>query len=316
MASTGSGLTARAASSSGARDKMARPRQNHGSDWPELALGKEPRARGHRLKVNEEIARQLLSQIRRHELRLGDQLPSERQLAGLFGASRGSVREALRVLELSGVIVSRRGGGNFVTDTLPGASTQPLSQFLERQREHLLDVSEARQMFEPRIAFLAAERATPDDIGALRRALEEQERGLREDDVVAMVNADRQFHQTLAEAASNQTFIMLHNYLSDLVAGDRREAIENSSQRRTQSPIDHRAIYDAVAAGDAAAASAAMLQHLKNVEAILLDALHRYQGAIAGLPRLSTELAPTSEPADSGASPRRPLPRDRALDRS
>jgi len=315
MASTGSGLPARAASSSGAR-RVARSRQNHKADWPESTLGKEPRVRGHRLKVNEEIARQLLNQIRSHELQLGDQLPSERQLAGLFGASRGSVREALRALELSGVIVSRQGGGNFVTDTLPGASTQPLSQFLERQREHLLDVSEARQMFEPRIAFLAAERATPEDVNALRRALEEQERGLREDDVVAMVNADRQFHQTLAEAASNQTFIMLHNYLSDLVAGDRREAIENSSQRRTQSPIDHRAIYDAVAAGDAAAASAAMLQHLKNVESILLDALHRYQGAIAALPRVSADASPTFDAADSGASPRRPAPRDSALDRS
>jgi GntR family transcriptional repressor for pyruvate dehydrogenase complex len=265
--------------------------------------------------VNEEIARQLLSQIRRRELRPGDQLPSERQLAGLFGASRGSVREALRVLELSGVIVSRQGGGNFVTDTLPGASTQPLSQFLERQREHLLDVSEARQMFEPRIAFLAAERAMPEDIDALRRALEEQERGLREDDVVAMVNADRQFHQALAEAARNQTFIMLHNYLSDLVSGDRREAIENSSLRRTQSPIDHRAIYDAVAAGDSAAASAAMLQHLKNVESILLDALHRYQGAIAGLPRVSAEPSQPSESADA-ASLRRPTSLDQASDRS
>jgi GntR family transcriptional repressor for pyruvate dehydrogenase complex len=315
MASTGSGLPARAASSNGPR-KMARSRQNREEDWPGAAMGKEHRVGGLRPKVNEEIARQLLGQIRRHELRAGDQLPSERQLAGLFRASRGSVREALRVLELSGVIVSRRGGGHFVTDTLPGASTQPLSQFLERQREHLLDVSEARQMFEPRIAFLAAERALPEDIDALRRALEEQERGLREDDVVAMVNADRQFHQTLAEAARNQTFIMLHNYLSNLVAGDRREAIENSSLRRTQSPIDHRSIYEAVAAGDAAAASAAMLQHLKNVESILLDALHRYQGAIAGLPRVPAEPSHASEPADGASAARRSTSADRVSDRS
>jgi GntR family transcriptional repressor for pyruvate dehydrogenase complex len=315
MASTGSGLPARAAPSSGAR-RMARSRQNRKVGRSGAAIDKGPRVGGQRLKVNEEIARQLLSQIRRHELRLGDQLPSERQLAGLFGASRGSVREALRVLELSGVIVSRQGGGTFVTDTLPGASTQPLSRFLERQREHLLDVSEARQMFEPRIAFLAAERAMPEDIDALRRALEEQERGLRDDDVVAMVNADRQFHQTLAEAASNHTFIMLHNYLSDLVAGDRREAIENSSLRRRQSPIDHRAIYDAVAAGDAAAASAAMLQHLKNVELILLDALHRYQGAIAGLPRVASDPSHTSGSVDQAAARRRSPSRNQASERT
>lgn len=278
-------------------------------------MNKERRVSGRRMKVNEAIARQLQSQIRRRELRPGDQLPSERQLAGLFGASRGSVREALRALELSGVIVSRQGGGYFVTEVTPSSSTQPLSQFLERQREHLLDVSEARQMFEPRLAFLAAERATPEEIDALRRAVEEQERGLRDDDVVAVVNADRLFHQTIAEAARNQTFIMLHNYLSDLVSGDRREAIENSSRRRTQSPMDHRAIYDAVARGDAPAASAAMLQHLRNVEGILLEALQRYQGAIAGLPRVSAEPAPGPAPAGSAAV-RGSTPLDQASDRS
>jgi GntR family transcriptional repressor for pyruvate dehydrogenase complex len=257
---------------------------------------------GQRVKVNEEIARQLLGQIRRHELRPGDQLPSERQLAGLFSASRGSVREALRLLELSGVIVSRQGGGNFVTDTLPGASTQPLSQFLERQREHLLDVSEARQMFEPRLALLAAERATEPDLAAMRRAVEEQERALHDDDIEAVFNADRQFHHAIAEAARNQTVIMLHNYLSDLVAGGRREAIEHNTSRRMQSAIDHRAIFEAIAAGSGSAASAAMLQHLKNVESSVLDALRRYQGAIAGLPRTPGDPVRDGAVADGGAT--------------
>ena len=249
------------------------------------------------MKVNEEIARELQNRIRRREFRPGDQLPSERQLAGLFGASRGSVREALRALELSGVILSRQGGGNFVSEMPPGASTQPLSQFLERQREHLLDLSEARQMFEPRLAFLAAERATPQDIDVLRRALDDQERGLRENDMDAVFNADRQFHAAIADASRNQTFIMLHNYLSDLVAGGRREAVESSS-RRTQSAIDHRAILDAISSGSAAGASNAMLQHLKNVETILLEALRRYQGAIASLPRTAMEPAQGGEASD------------------
>jgi len=264
-------------------------------------MSKQRGGNGQRLKVNEKIARELRNRIRRSELRPGDQLPPERQLAGFFGASRGSVREALRALELSGVIVSRQGGGNFVTEALPGGATQPLSQFLERQREHLLDLSEARQMFEPRLAFLAAERATEVDIDGLRRAVEEQERGLQDDDVEAVFNADRLFHQTIAAAARNQTFITLHNYLSDLVRGGPHEEIENGS-RRTQSPIDHRAIYDAVASGDAPAASAAMLQHLKNVEGILLDALRRYQGAIADLPRESASAQPGPESAGGGAA--------------
>ncbi|MGQ0735380.1 MAG: FadR/GntR family transcriptional regulator [Acidobacteriota bacterium] len=243
-----------------------------------------PRVAGRRLRVNEKIARELQHRIVRGEFSPGESLPPERRLAGQFGVSRGSVREALRALELAGVVVSRQGGGNFVSDTPRGTATTPLSQFLERQRGALVDLSEARQMFEPHLAYLAAERATPDDIDALRRAVEEQEQGLRAGDVDAVFNADRLFHQTLAETARNQTFIRLHGYLSDLVAGDRREAIENAS-RRTQSPIDHRAIFDAVARGDGPAASAAMLQHLRNVEAVLLDALREYQGALARLPQ-------------------------------
>jgi DNA-binding FadR family transcriptional regulator len=94
---------------------------------------------------------------------------------------------------------------------------------------------------------------------------------------------------------------MLHNYLSDLVAGGRREAIENNTSRRTQSAIDHRVIYEAIAAGSGPAASAAMLQHLKNVEASVLDALRRYQGAIAGLPQSSTEPSREVQRSDSGA---------------
>jgi len=264
-------------------------------------MNKQRGVRGRRrLKVNEEIARELQSRIRRRELRPGDQLPSERQLAGMFGASRGSVREALRALELSGVIRSRQGGGNFVSDMPPGASTQPLSQFLERQREHLLDLSEARQMFEPRLALLAAERASVGDLDALRKAVEEQERALEEGDVDAVFNADRLFHQLIAEAARNQTVIMLHNYLSDLVSGGRREAIENNTSRRTQSAIDHRAIYEAIASGSGSAASAAMLQHLKNVENSVLDALRRYQGALAGLPKGSIEPIPEKQGVDGG----------------
>jgi hypothetical protein len=68
-----------------------------------------------------------------------------------------------------------------------------------------------------------------------------------------------------------------------------------------QSAIDHRAIFEAITAGSGSAASAAMLQHLKNVESSVLDALRRYQGAIAGLPRTPGEAVRDSHAADGGA---------------
>jgi GntR family transcriptional repressor for pyruvate dehydrogenase complex len=253
-----------------------------------------------RVKVNEEIARELQSRIQRGELKPGDQLPPERRLADMFGASRGSVREALRALELAGVILSRHGGGNFVSDLMPGVTTLPLAQFLLRQRERLLDVSEARQMFEPRLAALAAERAQAEDLDSMWRAIEDQERSLRDRDVEGAFQSDRRFHQAVAEASRNETFIMLHNYLSDMVTGSRREAIENDG-RRVQSPIDHRAIFDAVSHRDPAGAAAAMLQHLKNVESVLVDALRGFQRAITTLPGGTPPEEPPEVAAPSGA---------------
>lgn len=235
-----------------------------------------------REKVTEGIVRTLQARISRGDFKPGEQLPPERQLAEIFDASRGSIREALRALELSGLIHSRQGGGNYVADSLPSALTVPLGNYLERQRHALLDLYEARQMLEPRLAFLAAERGTRADVERVRAALDRQERDLEAQDLDVAHDADRGFHLAIAEAAHNQTFIRLHNYLSDLVSESRREVVDSHS-RRQQALVDHRAIYDAIASGDGPAASAAMLNHLKTLEALLVEALAAYQGALIRL---------------------------------
>jgi GntR family transcriptional repressor for pyruvate dehydrogenase complex len=259
---------------------------------------------GHR-KVNEAIVRAIQDQIRRGELKAGDRLPPERQLAAMFDASRSSVREALRALELSGLVHSRHGEGNFVAETLGGAALT-LVDFLERQRAGLLDLSEARKLFEPYLASLAAGRATADDLEVLRRTADEEERQLQLGEAQAAFRADRAFHHAIAAATGNQTLVTLHSYLSDLVAGGRREALENDI-RRAQSAFDHQRVYQAIARRDGAAARAAMLRHLENVEQILMDAVLGYQRAAALLP--ATAQAPARPPERTG--PRRPRRRAR-----
>jgi len=236
---------------------------------------------GHR-KVNEAIVRAIQDQIRRGELKAGDRLPPERQLAAMFDASRTSVREALRALELSGLVHSRHGEGNFVAETLAGGALT-LVDFLERQRASLLELSEARKLFEPYLASLAASRATTDDLEVLRRTADEEETRLRAGEPQAAFRADRSFHHAIAIATGNQTLVTLHSYLSDLVAGGRREALENDV-RRAQSALDHRRVYQAIARRDGAAARATMLRHLENVERVLMDAVLGYQRAAALLP--------------------------------
>ncbi len=252
-------------------------------------------------KVTEAIVRNLQARISRGELKPGEQLPPERQLAESFQASRGSIREALRALELSGLIRSRQGGGNFVAQSLPSALTVPLGNYLVRQRQALIDLYEARQMLEPRLAFLAAERAARADVERIREALVRQERDLEAEDLNVAYDSDRGFHLAIAEASHNQTFIRLHNYLSDLVSESRREVVD-SHARREQAIVDHRQILEAIASGDGPAASAAMLQHLRSLESLLVEALEAYRGALVRLQGVPSDGATGAarDPTDLG----------------
>jgi GntR family transcriptional regulator, transcriptional repressor for pyruvate dehydrogenase complex len=261
---------------------------------------KSDRRIGPRSRVNERIIRALRRQIHEGELKPGDRLPPERQLASLLGVSRGSVREALRALELSGVVRSQHGEGNFVAAVPGDGATAQLAQFVERQRANLHDLFDARKTLEPQLAAVAAERASRDEVKRLRTAIEEQERDWRTGDLEGAFRADRLFHQVIAEATRNQTLINLYGFLSDLVADGRREAIE-SDARRAQSALDHRRIYQAFVRRDAAAASAAMRQHVENVERIVMGALQGYERAAAMIP--VSLLGP--EPVDRGEGARR-----------
>jgi GntR family transcriptional repressor for pyruvate dehydrogenase complex len=261
------------------------------------------RVDGHR-RVNDAIVRAIQDKIRRGDLKAGDRLAPERRLAAMFGASRSSVREALRILELSGLVYSRHGEGNFVAERLPAAAALTLVDFLERQRASLLDLSEARKMFEPYLASIAAGRATAEDLEQLQQAADDEERSLRAGQTQAAFRADRSFHQAIAAATGNQAFVTLHSYLSDLVASGRREALENDV-RRAQSAVDHQRVYQAIARRDGTAARAAMLRHLENVERILMEAVLGYQRAAARLaPRRAGPGSPRRKPAPWGGDMR------------
>lgn len=243
-------------------------------------------------KVSDRIVRQLRHRIAAGELKPGDRLPPERLLATALGASRASVREAVRVLELSGLVSPRHGDGTFVQARPSAAAENSLSQFLQRERERLLDLSQARQALEPRLASLAAEHADRDDVERLRQTLYAEINHIRGHDVEGAFVADRAFHLAIAQATHSPTFMMLHTYLSDLVADIRREAIFNESRRTPARHVDHQAIFKAIAAGDASKAEAAMHLHLKHVETLLIDALQAYQQTAAGLASTSRARGP------------------------
>ena len=115
-------------------------------------------------RIYEEVESQIRDLLREGSYKAGDQLPSERELAETFKVSRTSVREALRALEAQGLIESRTGAGNFIAELPVESLVAPLASLLLEEKDALADIFEMRKLIEPRIASLAAERATKADI--------------------------------------------------------------------------------------------------------------------------------------------------------
>jgi GntR family transcriptional regulator, transcriptional repressor for pyruvate dehydrogenase complex len=157
----------------------------------------------------EEAADQIAEKVRAGELRTGDRLPGERALAAQMEISRPTLREAVKVLVDAGVLEVRRGpgGGMYVaTDVVP---TELVRHGASLRLAEIAAVLEARRMLEPRVAQLAAERATDEDFDALERSIEAMRvlvaggwHARHED---RFLQLDVQFHLALARAAGNPT---------------------------------------------------------------------------------------------------------------
>ena len=119
-----------------------------------------------RHRLYEEIVQQFHALIRQGMLKHGDRLPSERELSEQFKVSRSSVREAIRSLELQGLVVSKRGSGTFINTEDLEATLDLVAANLNVGEAALQDVFEMRHLMEPHIAALAAQRATLDEVEA------------------------------------------------------------------------------------------------------------------------------------------------------
>jgi GntR family transcriptional repressor for pyruvate dehydrogenase complex len=210
-----------------------------------------------RTNASDAVREQLVSLIKDGELKVGERLPPEQELARLFGVSRPVVREALGSLRAMGLIVSRNGRGSFVASA--GTARPPL---LGRYR--VRELHEVRTHLEVPGASLAAARRTEvhlERLGQLTESLEST------DEPERWVPLDAAFHVALAEATGNQVQARLVEHLRDLLVEQSLVVVAVEGRIR-QANKEHRAIYEAVSAGDEKGAERAMSTHLLNVYSI------------------------------------------------
>jgi len=139
----------------------------------------------------------------------GDRLAAERELALELGVSRPSLREAIKQLVSRGLLLSRHGGGTFVTDRLTTSFNDPWQQLLAQHPFLHDDVLEFRHLLEASTASLAAQRATDSDLERLEQAYLRLDAAYAGSDRSAQVAADVAFHLTIAESAHNAVFAHL-----------------------------------------------------------------------------------------------------------
>jgi len=211
------------------------------------------------------IAEELRVAIHRGELSPGDKLPAERELSEKFGVSRVVVREALRSLEQEGLVCVRRGhgGGTFVASPNTRPVQDSLVAMLRTGQISMEDLAEARSIYEPEVARLAALRATEEDLGKIAEVIRRQEETIRAGG--QQEGFDLTFHRLMAEATKNPVLVTAMNSIVHILLGELQQ-IELDSHVK-QSNVDfHEKIYQALKAHDSDKAYELMVKHVIDVQ--------------------------------------------------
>jgi len=217
----------------------------------------------HSGRLYEQIVAQIVERILNGELRPGDKLPAERKLAEQFGVSRTAIREAMKALMQSGLVVIQPGRGTFVTDSTSMVVRQSIDMLVRVGNEtSIKDLIEVREMLEPEVAALAAVRASSEDIQSMEEAVKAMDQAM--DDPETFIEADLDFHLALAQGSNNALIPVLIDSLVDLLREHRKRAASVEGGIERGQPY-HKIISEAIKRNDANAARDSMRAHLEQI---------------------------------------------------
>lgn len=223
----------------------------------------------HNKRVFEHVVDQIQKQIISKELGKGDKLPPERELTEQLGVSRASVREALRALEVTGLIESRQGEGNFISGSLENTLLEPLTAMFMLNNGKSSDILELRTILEVKAASLAAERITDEQVEHLKELLNELDDTKLESKKAEL---DKKLHYYIAKITGNVLIInilhIIETMMEIFVQANRQKILENprNSEKLFQ---NHRDICYAIFERDSKKAAEMMTSHMEMIKEIV-----------------------------------------------
>ncbi|MFD1851857.1 FadR/GntR family transcriptional regulator [Oceanobacillus bengalensis] len=217
-------------------------------------------------KLYIQIYTQILDEIERGSFKIGDKLPTERELCEQFGVSRAPVRQALSALELNGYIFSRQGEGVYVQNNKLQVENNEAAILLDSVAPE--DIVEARMRIEPLIVQYAAERATKDDVESLQRIIKKMEEETKAG--VYVPETDEELHNRIAQSTHNDLFISIMLAISNAMKQQEmwkflRDRTVTRPDYREINFKEHKLLIEAIVDHDETKAVELMTNHMNNL---------------------------------------------------
>ncbi len=215
-----------------------------------------------RKRLSEQVADQLKEMIVSKHYQPNEKLPVESELARHFGVSRITIRDAIRQLDIMGILDVRQGAGTFVREITPTAYIKTLLPMLSMDNNSLKEIFEVRQVIECKSAELAAANATESDLSHVRVPLGQMAAAVRAGKLKLYNELDVRFHYEVVKCTHNQILITIQELLSDLIEGSVSMGITpiNALDR---SLLFHQKIYEAIQKHDSVSAAGLMGAHIE-----------------------------------------------------
>lgn len=227
-------------------------------------------------KISDEVYKQLVSLISNGQLKPGEKLPSEREMASDLGISRQSIREALYRAEIVGLIEVRQGEGSFVLSSLRESLKPPLLVLLEEEAGRIFEFLEVRKLIEGWCAEKAATEATSEDLGEMEGILEKMERIVPTD--AGWEGLDVEFHLSIARTTHNVIAIHIMEALKDSFGSFFRfRKVFSRPEKKDLLWQHHHAIYKAITQRDPLLAKKKIVAHLDFIERKIREEMEKMQ---------------------------------------
>jgi len=217
--------------------------------------------------VTQGLITQFQQMLREGKFSQGDRLPPERELAAHFKVARSSLRQALKVLEILGVITQRVGDGSYLNSDVAAILSVPLEFLFLLDDTTVEDLTELRLLMEPGLARLAAQRATPEDIAMLRQSILDFENS--SDNKLKLVSSDLLFHRAIFKASKNRTAGSLFHNIHRAMA--KMMLVTSQLVELEHTLAFHKPIMESIERGDGDMAAKLMREHLEDAKFLLMS---------------------------------------------